>query len=181
MAIGDVVIGRFWDLSPANEADWDALYARELPRVHNFFRFRVGSGAVAEDLTSRTFEKAWAARGRYRRDLAGFTTWLMAIARNVAIDHYRTRKVHAPLAFAEHVASADSPERDAERGEDMDRLSQLLSELPEREREIVALKYGAEWSHRDIARHLRLSESNVGTILHRTIEVLRAGFPQGEA
>ena len=44
---------------PAREADWDALYADQLPRIYNYFRFRVGHGAVAEDLTSATFEKAW--------------------------------------------------------------------------------------------------------------------------
>src|SRR5438045_3109836 len=97
MAIGDVVFGRIWALDPAREADWDALYADQLPHVYNFFRYRVGDGAVAEDLTSLTFEKAWVARNRYRRDLAAFSTWLMTIARNVAIDHYRRRRDHAPL------------------------------------------------------------------------------------
>src|SRR5712671_4541447 len=105
MAIGDAVFGRFWALDPAREADWDALYADQLPRVYNYFRFRVGGGAVAEDLTSLTFEKAWVARHRYRRDLASFATWLMTIARNVAIDHYRGRREHAPLEAAGHVAA----------------------------------------------------------------------------
>ena len=42
----------------------------------------MGAGPVAEDLTSITFEKAWRARHRYRRDLGAFTTWLLTIARN---------------------------------------------------------------------------------------------------
>ena len=54
------------------ELDWDALYADQLPRVLNYFRFRFGCHADAEELTSRTFEKAWRARKRYRKDLAGF-------------------------------------------------------------------------------------------------------------
>lgn len=181
MAIGEAVLGRLWAWNPAKEADWDALYAQQLPRVFNYFRYRVGDSAVAEDLTSLTFEKAWVARNRYRRDLASFTTWLMTIARNVAIDHYRSRRVHAPLEVAEHVASGDSPERDAVLRSELDQLSGLLEALPEREREIIALKYGSEMTNREIAKQLRLSESNVGTILHRTVQALRAGFAEGEA
>ena len=176
MAIGDVVFGRFWALEPAQEADWDALYADQLPRVYNYFRYRVGDGAVAEDLTSLTFEKAWVARNRYRRDLAAFSTWLMSIARNVAIDHYRRRRDHAPLEMAEHVAGGDDPHREVERRETFERLARLLNELPERDRELVSLKYGAELTNRAIARQLKLTETNVGTLLHRAVQKLRAGW-----
>ena len=74
----------------AREPDWDAVFAEELPRVYNFFRYRFGDVPDVEDLTSRTFEKAWRARDRYRRDRAAFGTWLIAVARNVAIDHFRS-------------------------------------------------------------------------------------------
>ena len=87
MAMNQALLAKTWALNPARDADWDALYADQLPRVYNFFRYRVGDGAVAEDLTSVTFEKAWRSRDRYRRDLAGFRTWLLAIAPNVSTDH----------------------------------------------------------------------------------------------
>jgi RNA polymerase sigma-70 factor (ECF subfamily) len=176
MAIGDEVFGRIWALEPAREADWDALYADQLPRVYNYFRYRVGDGAVAEDLTSLTFEKAWVARNRYRRDLAAFSTWLMAIARNVAIDHYRRRRDHAPLEAADHVATGDDPHRELERRESFDRLSRLLNALPERDQELVSLKYGAELTNRAIAKQLKLTETNVGTLLHRAVAKLRADW-----
>src|ERR687897_133616 len=84
----------------AAEPDWDAVYREQLPRVYNFFRYRFGPSMDAEDLTARTFEKAWQARHRYRRDVAGFGTWLLAIARNVAADHVRARRHHLPLEAA---------------------------------------------------------------------------------
>ena len=176
MAIGDVVFGRIWALEPAREADWDALYADQLPRVYNYFRYRVGDGAVAEDLTSLTFEKAWVARNRYRRDLAAFSTWLMSIARNVVIDHYRRRRDHAPLDAAAHVAGGDDPHEQVERQEAFERLSRLMNELSERDRDLVALKYGAELTNRAIAKQLKLTETNVGTLLHRAVTKLRAGW-----
>lgn len=171
---------RFWSwMVPAREADWDALYELELPRIHNFFRYRVGDGPEAEDLTSTTFEKAWRARHRYRRDLASFRTWLFAIARNVAIDHFRQKRDHAPLEEAENVSGGETPEDAAMRRSDVAHLSHLLGLLPERERELLALKYGAGLTNRAIARMTGLSESNVGTIVHRTVALLRAGWNEG--
>src|SRR6187551_1742207 len=84
----------------AAQPDWEAVYSEQLPRVYNYLRYRTGHETLAEDLTSRTFEKAWRDRHRYRRDLAGFATWLLRIARNVAIDHRRTTHSQASLEEA---------------------------------------------------------------------------------
>ena len=156
------------------EPDWDAVFAGELPRVYNFFRYRFGNTPDVEDLTSRTFEKAWRARDRYRRDLAGFSTWLISIARNVAIDHMRARRAYVPIDSVEPVASsAKTPEEAAIHDSDAGRLATLLESLPDRERELIALKYGAGLTNRAIARATGLSESNIGTILHRAVTALR--------
>jgi RNA polymerase sigma-70 factor (ECF subfamily) len=180
MANDTMAIHRAWTwVIPAREEDWDALYAEQLPRIYNFFRFRVGDGAVAEDLTSITFEKAWSARHRYRRDLAAFATWLFTIARNVAVDHYRQQRRHVSLEQAAEVAAETTPEELAERRSDVEHLGRLLAVLPERERELLSLKYGAGLTNRAIARLTGLGESNVGTILHRTIAGLRAGWNEG--
>jgi RNA polymerase sigma-70 factor, ECF subfamily len=161
--------------APAAEPDWDGLYAEQLPRVYNFFRYRVGCTPDAEDLTAVTFEKAWRARHRYRRDLASFKTWLLSIARNVAADQFRKQRDRTSL---DEAAGLRSPVRNAEEDavlrSDVNRLNILLAGVQAREREILALKYGAEMTNRDIARLTGLSESNVGTILHRTLQSLRA-------
>jgi RNA polymerase sigma-70 factor, ECF subfamily len=158
----------------AAEPDWDVVYAEQLPRVFNFFRYRFGNTADAEDLTSRTFEKAWRARHRYRRDLSAFNTWLLTIARNVAIDHRRSTRALVPLEQAAHVSSGATPEDHAAGRSDAERLATLIVQLTERDRELLALKFGADMNNRAIARVTGLTESNVGTILHRAIEALRA-------
>ena len=156
------------------EPDWEQVYAEQLPRVLNFFRYRVGPTADVEDLTARTFEKAWRARDHYRRDIAGFATWLLTIARNVAIDHLRSRQPHVSLEIAAEVPSPEAtPEQQAVRQSEADRLAALIATLSPRERELIAMKYGADMTHRAIARATGLSESNVGTILHRAVESLR--------
>jgi RNA polymerase sigma-70 factor (ECF subfamily) len=79
-------------MTQALPIDWGRIYAEHAPRVYNYFRFRLGTNADVEDLTSRTFEKAWRAREKYNRNLAGFSTWLFKIAQNVAVDHLRARR-----------------------------------------------------------------------------------------
>ena len=158
------------------EVDWDSAYAGLLPRVYNYLRYRLGNDAVAEDLTSRTFEKAWTQRARYRRDLAGLSTWLFSIARNVAVDHLRAQRPHLPLEAADHVAAPGTPHDHVAHASDLQRLAALLRRLPAREQEIVALKYGAEATNRAIAAVTGLSESNVGTILHRVVLELRSAW-----
>ena len=156
-----------------NELNWDALYAREAPRIYNYFRFRLGGDSDVEELTARTFEHAWRSRSRYRHDLAGFATWLFKIAQNIGTDHLRARHEHLPLDAALQVTAEGTPERDAEQRSNLKRLALLCAALPERERELVALKYGAVINNRLIARLTGLTESNVGTILHRVVQTLR--------
>lgn len=157
----------------AKELDWDALYSDHLPRIYNYFRFRVGTDADAEDLTARTFENAWRSRERYRQDLAGFSTWLFTIAHNLVVDFLRSRHPQVSLDAVAEMAADGTPEEDAVRDSDLARLSALAACLSEREQELIALKYGAALDNRQISTLVRLSESNVGTILHRAVQTLR--------
>ncbi len=163
-----------WFGTTVSETDFEELYRIELPRVYNYFRYRVGDGPVAEDLTSETFEKAWRNRWRYRRDLAAFSTWVFTIARRVAQDHYRKRRDPAPLDEGTEPLSIENMEDLIEQQADFAHLSVLLARLADRERELVALKYGAGLTNRAIARLSGLSESNVGVILHRAVQTLRS-------
>ncbi len=155
------------------EVDWNAVYRQELPRVYNYFRYRLGDNATAEDLTSATFEKAWRAREKYKRDLAAFSTWLFTIARNVATDHLRTHRALVSFDALRAQPAPDSPHATYARTSDIKQLGALLEQLPAHEREVVALKYGAELNNREIAKQLGMSESNVGTTLHRVVNKLR--------
>jgi RNA polymerase sigma-70 factor (ECF subfamily) len=142
--------------------------------VYNFFRYRVGDGQLAEDLTSETFEKAWRNRERYRSDLAAFSTWLFTIARRVAQDHFRKHHNEIPLNEISSISANELMEDTAQQNSDFAHLFVLLARLADRERELVALKYGAGLTNRAIAHLSGLSESNVGVILHRTIQILRS-------
>jgi RNA polymerase sigma-70 factor (ECF subfamily) len=167
-------IRTYFSRAAVAEPIFEKYYRAELPRVYNFFRYRFGDDQCAEDLTSETFEKAWRNRHRYRNDLAAFSTWLFTIARRVALDHYRKRSYEIPLEEIFNVSSDELVEDINQHSADIAHLSVLLARLADRERELVALKYGAELTNRAIARISGLSESNVGVILHRTIQHLRS-------
>ena len=158
----------------AVNADFESIYQAELPRIYNFFRYRVGDDQIAQDLTAETFEKAWRNRTRYRADLASFSTWLFTLARHVATDHYRKRRPTLPLDEAVLISDLHGVEDTAQERAEFAQLATLLARLADRERELVALKYGAGLTNRAIARLTGLSESNVSTILFRVTQQLRA-------
>jgi len=157
----------------AKDPDWNAIYTDQLPRVYNYFRFRLGPHADIEDLTSRTFEKAWRARMTYSNDLAAFSTWLFKVAQNVGTDYLRSERDHLRLDTVPDIAGTGTPQEEAERDSDLAKLERLTAELTEREHELIALKYGGDISNRRIAKMTGLSESNVGVILHRVVQSLK--------
>lgn len=158
------------------EVDWDAAYHENVPRLYNFFRYRVGDNALAEDLTAETFTKAWRDRHHYRHDLAAFSTWLFTIAKQVVADYFRRTHPEVSLAAANHIVGEENVENLIQQRSDFARLSTLLSNLTDRDRELFALKYGAGLTNRAIAHLSGMSESNVGTILHRLTQQLRAAW-----
>lgn len=158
--------------------DWQDVYRQSLPGIFHYCCYRVGDAYLAEELTSTTFEKAWCCRAGFRRERGEAHAWLTGIARNVIADHFR--KINREVAFEESAFMdwGSSPEDDVQRRLDFQVLQSLLTRFPERERELIALKYGAELNNRQIARMTGLSESNVGTILHRSVEKLRTAWEE---
>ncbi|MCP5099233.1 MAG: sigma-70 family RNA polymerase sigma factor [Chloroflexi bacterium] len=153
--------------------DWNALYADHIGRIFNFFRYRVGDNATAEDLTAVTFEKAWVKRHQFRGDADSFVSWLYAIARNVANDYYRKRPDTVALDDVANLATGTNLSDTVAQTLEFAQLVQAINQLLDRERDVITLKYGAALNNRQIAAQLQLSESNVGSILHRTIKKLR--------
>jgi len=157
--------------------NWREIYDDLLPRIYHFFWFKTGDPQLAEELTAMTFEKAWAGREHYDHKLSKFQSWLFGIARKVAADHFRHHKTETPVDGAIAISNQDV-EKYVDAQLNFERLGGLLKALSERERSLVALKYGAGLNNREIARLTGLSETNVGTILFRAISRLREEWRQ---
>ncbi len=101
---------------------------------------------------------------------------MLAIARNALTDHYRRQKHRATVSTDEHPALIDSlatVDDPLARELAFDGLLAWLAQLGERDRHVLALRYGADLSAREIAGNLGLSEANVHQIISRALRRLR--------
>jgi RNA polymerase sigma-70 factor (ECF subfamily) len=149
--------------------------------VYGFLAYRVGQRQDADDLTQLTFERALRAWGRFDPDRAQPVTWLLAIARNVLIDHWRADRSaqHQPL-------DPEAPELPVHAGIGADlglepELERALATLSDRDRELLALRFGADLSGQQIADHSDTSLSAVQQALSRSLRSLRAALEGGAA
>jgi RNA polymerase sigma factor (sigma-70 family) len=153
--------------------DFAAVYEEHVWDVYGFLAYRLRSRADVEDLTQQTFERALRAWERYDPSRASVATWLVAIARNLLVDHLRADhpERRTPLDWAEPEGLPGEP--DSYRLGIDPELERALAQLGEREREIVALRYGGDLSGPEIAELTSLSLANVQQILSRSLRRMR--------
>lgn len=159
------------------EKGFTYIFETYYKRVYNFIYYRVFHQYTAEDLTSQVFEKVMVKISTYDESRSPFEVWLFAISRNVVNDYFRSQKKHRFLSIdtiKELVSKRKTPEDIVEIAETNDKLLKALNTLDTRERNIVALKFGADLKNVEIAEILDLTESNVGVILYRTMKKLKS-------
>jgi RNA polymerase sigma factor (sigma-70 family) len=149
------------------------LYEEHVWGVYGFFGYRVGSRADAEDLTQLTFERALRAWGRFDPERASPRTWLMSIASNLLIDHYRRDRSARQEPIEDHLSQRELVTEDGEVGLSPE-LAAAVEELGERERELIALRFGGELTGPEIAEVTGLSLANVQQILSRSLRKVRS-------
>lgn len=159
-----------------DRSDFAALYDEHIWRIYGFFGYRVRSRADAEDLTQQTFERALRAWDRFDPARASESTWLIAIAQNLLVDHYRKERPErmrpldgepAKERLGELAAADDELGISAE-------LADALEVLSDRDREVLALKFGGDLTGPEIAELTGLSLANVQQILSRSLRRLRS-------
>lgn len=140
-------------------------------RVYAYVAYRIGAGPDAEDVTSDVFERAIRYRTRYDASQGKPLAWLLAIARNAVADH--RRPAHDDLGEVAELCAPGDVAEDVHR-----RLAvgAAVGQLADRDRELIALRYGADLSAREIAGLLELRTNAVEVALHRALARLRADF-----
>ena len=149
------------------------LYERTFPRVYAYVASVLRDRSAAEDVTAQAFERAYRKRRSYRAARGSMDAWVFGIARNAALDELRKRRRRAKLEGDPEDVRATSPEDQADMALRRETVRAALASLDGQERDLIALKFAGGLSNGEIARVLRMSESNVGTRLHRTITKLR--------
>jgi len=153
--------------------DFERLYESSRDDVFAYATSLLRDRAAAEDATAAAFERAYRKRTRFNPSKGSARAWLFGIARNAALDELRRRGRHTELSTEPIDAASIVGTVEDERSELRLVLAAALSQLETRERELIALKFFAGLSNKEIARVLGTSESNAGTKLHRTVIKLR--------
>jgi len=154
-------------------SDFTRAYDEHVWQVYGFFAYRLGSRWEAEDLTQQTFERALRAWSRYDPERAKMATWLLVIARNLLIDHHRARRPAAqdPAQTAEaDLGVTLGPETDLGLSAE---IASALDTLEDRDRELLALRFGGDLTGPEIAELTGLTLANVQQILSRSLRRLR--------
>jgi RNA polymerase sigma-70 factor (ECF subfamily) len=148
---------------------------RLIRTVYAYVAYRVGPGMDAEDITSEVFERALRYRETYDPKRGEPTAWLIGIARRCVNGAYSD-----PQPSLDEVEDRPAPGDVAE--ETVRRLSLIdaVSQLGERDRELIALRYGADLTGRQIGELLDMTAGAVDVAVHRAVERLRQALDSAE-
>ena len=137
---------------------------------------------AAEEVCQDVFHRFWRAAATYRGDRGAVRTWLLAIARNAAIDWRRTRgkRSEREAELGEEALSLPAPrsveEQVAERMR-AERMRALVAELPPEQRRCVELAFWGGLSQSEIALQTATPLGTVKSRIRLAMEKLRAGVP----
>lgn len=156
--------------------DFTYIFETYYKRVYNYNYYRTHNQCVSEDLTSQAFEKVFTKLHTYTVDKGKFEVWLFTIVRNTMNDYYRSRKRY-PWEPLEHIFETISKDKDPEciilEMEQQTEILKAIIKLNERERNIIAYKYGGNLSNKEIAILMNLNEKHVSVILFRALKKIK--------
>jgi RNA polymerase sigma-70 factor, ECF subfamily len=165
-------------IARAKQGDREALRYLSVQYADNVYGYVasiVKDEHEAEDITQLVFAKLMTKLPQYEQRQVPFTSWLLRLAHNAALDHLR-RRLPTP---AEEVRSPD--ERfDGPTSDDVQVVSQALAELPEDQRTVVVLRHVVGLTPGEIAERLGKSENSIHGLHHRGRRALQSHLRQLE-
>ena len=159
--------------SRMQKADFKGFYEKHIDRVYRFVYFRVKNNTeVAEDLTSEIFTKALKAFAKYDPEKSE-TAWIMTIARNHLINHWRDQKEQIDIEDVKYHLEGSDARIDEVIEDDKRRLYVSLNELSRKNRELVELKYIQGYRYKEIGEVLGKTAGAVRVESHRAMKKLK--------
>jgi RNA polymerase sigma-70 factor (ECF subfamily) len=163
----------------ARQGDQQALadlYDWYMPRVYRYAVARVGNVAEAEDLTEEVFLKMLGAIGGFRWRDVPFSSWLFRIAHNHIATHYRrSAQRGGPMAglTEDMIDAGQSPASVVEERITLEEVQRAAQQLPEAQREVIALRFAVGLSIAETAKALGKREGNVKALQHKAVAKLQ--------
>lgn len=167
---------------PLSDSDkFKILYESKHVLVFRFiYGLHGGPREDVEDLTMKTFLRAWKSRGRFQGTIDAAVGWLFTIARNLVIDSHRQRNNrhdHFDIDSQIILAPGLTPEQQFHQKEQIRTLWALIMDLPNQKREIIVLRYILDWRVKDIGNLLEISENNVSVTIRRILKQFQEKWP----
>jgi len=151
-----------------------ALYERYHESVFRYLYYRVGDLQAAEDLTSDVFLRMIRALPGYRPQNVSFKAWLLQIARNLAIDHYRKTGSGEIVKLEEHLVDERAGvELSVERGLTHETLRRALRRISEEQRDVLILRFLLGMPIAETALALHKSQDAVKGLQRRALQTLK--------
>ena len=156
---------------PAFEDLYEEYYQ---PLLHYLYK-KTGNMQDAEDLTSETFLYCYRSYDQYDPEKSAVSTWVYLVANSRLKNHYRDKREHVEISELENLLPAG--ETDMERAAYLEQLRSFLAErlanLPERQQQVIALRFFQEKDYAEIAEELGISAGNARVILSRALDRLK--------
>jgi len=157
------------------------LYDRYAALTYRHIHCLVGDRQTTEDLTAQTFLQALQAIDRYEERGMPFQVWLLRIARNLAINHWRFRRSHSPgNNGAERGNCMPSPESLCEAKLLEEEVWGAVRHLRGDQRQVIILRFVDGLSYPDVAQVLGKSTGAVRVIQYRALSALRRALEDGD-
>ena len=151
------------------------LYEGNLNKVYRYIYLKIGNHAECEDFTQEVFLKALEAIGSYRWRNLSFAAWLLRIAHNHLIDHFRRESKVEKVPWDDNVGHVESanPAAVAEQRIQAKELAEKVNRLAPAQREVILLRFGGELSVAEVASVLGKTTGTVKALQHSGILALR--------
>jgi RNA polymerase sigma-70 factor, ECF subfamily len=174
-------------VSRAQDGDVEAygeLYLRHAGKVFGYLAAHVDSIQDAEDLTGDVFYRCWQALPGYHERGVPFLAYLLRIARNALVDHYRREKRynHEEIEKAESLPTnpQTQPVEIVVARMELQHLRHLLDQLRPDYRTVLVLRFMSELTVLETARVMDRSTGAVRVLQHRALEALRDLLPEDQ-
>ena len=149
------------------------LYKTHIDKIYRFVYFKTHHKQTAEDIVSQTFFKALQNIKDFDPGKGKFSSWLYRIARNLVIDHYRTRKSEIDIYDIWDLADTQDIKRDAELKDKLKQVEKYLKIMPGEQRDVILMRVWGGMYYKEIAEIIGKSEDNCKMIFSRAINKLR--------
>lgn len=152
------------------------IYDWYMPRVYRYTLTRIGNQHEAEDLTEEVFLKLLSAIPDFKWRDVPFSAWVFRIAHNCVVTHFRktsqrggpTTEIPLDMIDGRHDIAYAIEEQIT-----MEEVRQAAAQLPEAQREVIALRFAVGLSIADTAKALGKREGNVKALQHKAVAKLQ--------